>query len=71
VSAGIGQAPTRQAVIYSGLQLDTPCTTINKVCASGMKSVMLASMSLSTGCVRNFYHSLISISASLFLSMNG
>jgi hypothetical protein len=33
VSAGVGQAPTRQAVIYAGLKLDTPSTTINKVCS--------------------------------------
>lgn len=46
VSAGIGQAPARQAVLYAGLPLDCPSTTINKVCASGMKAVMLASMSV-------------------------
>lgn len=49
VSAGIGQAPTRQAVIYAGLPLDIPSTTINKVCASGMKALMLASLSISAG----------------------
>lgn len=49
VSAGVGQAPTRQAVIYAGLDLDTPCTTINKVCASGMKAAMFASLSISAG----------------------
>ena len=49
VSAGIGQAPTRQAVIHAGLNLDTPCTTINKVCASGMKALMLASQSIASG----------------------
>lgn len=48
-SANIGQAPTRQAVIYAGLHLDTPSTTINKVCASGMKSAMFASLSISSG----------------------
>lgn len=46
VSAGIGQAPCRQAVIGAGLPEDTICTTINKVCASGMKSVMLACQTL-------------------------
>jgi acetyl-CoA C-acetyltransferase len=46
VSAGMGQAPTRQAVMFAGLPESTVCTTINKVCASGMKSVMLASQSL-------------------------
>jgi len=49
VSAGIGQAPTRQAVIYAGLHLDIPSTTVNKVCASGMKAAMLASLSISSG----------------------
>ena len=49
VSANVGQAPTRQAVIYAGLDLDTPSTTINKVCASGMKTLMMASMSISSG----------------------
>lgn len=48
-SANIGQAPTRQAVIYSGLHLDVPSTTVNKVCASGMKALMFASMSISSG----------------------
>ena len=47
VSAGMGQAPCRQAVLFSGLLPDsTICTTINKVCASGMKSVMLAAQTL-------------------------
>ena len=46
VSAGIGQAPCRQAVMGAGLPEGTICTTINKVCASGMKAVMLATQSL-------------------------
>jgi acetyl-CoA C-acetyltransferase len=49
VSAGVGQAPARQAVIYAGLHLDVPCTTVNKVCASGMKAAMLASLSIMSG----------------------
>lgn len=40
--AGVGQAPARQAGIHGGLELSTPCTTISKVCGSGMKAVMLA-----------------------------
>ncbi|WCP68856.1 thiolase family protein [Vibrio tubiashii] len=40
--AGCGQAPTRQAALGGGLEQSTPCTTVNKVCGSGMKSVMLA-----------------------------
>lgn len=46
VSAGMGQAPARQAVLGAGLPESTVCTTINKVCASGMKSVMLAAQTL-------------------------
>lgn len=46
VSAGMGQAPARQAVVGAELPLSTICTTVNKVCASGMKSVMLATQSL-------------------------
>jgi len=46
VSAGMGQAPARQAVLGAGLPQSTICTTVNKVCASGMKAVMLAAQSL-------------------------
>ena len=49
VSSGVGQAPARQAVIYAGLELGTDCTTVNKVCASGMKTVMLSSLAISSG----------------------
>jgi acetyl-CoA C-acetyltransferase len=41
--AGVGQAPARQAAIAGGIPHTTPCTTVNKVCGSGMKSIMLAS----------------------------
>lgn len=40
--AGLGQAPARQAAIGAGIPVSTPCTTVNKVCGSGMKSVMFA-----------------------------
>ena len=40
--AGLGQAPARQAALGAGLPKDTPCTTVNKVCGSGMKTVMMA-----------------------------
>jgi acetyl-CoA C-acetyltransferase len=40
--AGLGQAPTRQAALSAGLTVATPCTTVSKVCGSGMKAVMLA-----------------------------
>ncbi|GBP43485.1 Acetyl-CoA acetyltransferase B, mitochondrial [Eumeta japonica] len=48
-SANLGQAPARQATIFAGLPKNTICTTINKVCASGMKSIMLAAQGLQTG----------------------
>jgi acetyl-CoA C-acetyltransferase len=40
--AGLGQAPARQAALYAGLNESTPCTTVNKICGSGMKAVMFA-----------------------------
>lgn len=46
---GAGQAPARQAALFAGLPKSTICTTINKVCASGMKSIMLASQGLQAG----------------------
>jgi len=49
LTAGIGQAPARQAALKAGLNDRTPCTTINKVCASGMKSVMLAVNQIQSG----------------------
>ncbi|MBU2884161.1 acetyl-CoA C-acyltransferase [Gilvimarinus agarilyticus] len=49
VSAGLGQAPARQAAIGAGIGYNVPCTTVNKVCASGMKSVMLAAQSIMLG----------------------
>ena len=49
LTAGSGQAPARQAAIYAGLSVGTPCTTINKVCGSGLKAVMLATDSLRLG----------------------
>ena len=49
VQAGLGQAPARQAAIYAGLPNTVACTTVNKVCASGMKSVMLAAQAIQCG----------------------
>lgn len=49
LQAGQGQAPATQALIYAGLPKETPATLINKVCASGMKSVMLAAQSIMCG----------------------
>ena len=49
VQAGVGQAPARQAAIYAGLPNSVACTTVNKVCASGMKSVMLGAQAIQCG----------------------
>ncbi len=49
LTAGVGQAPARQAAIYAGLPTSTVCMTINKVCGSGLKAVMLASDSIRLG----------------------
>ena len=49
LSAGMGQAPARQATLGAGIPQSTPCTTINKVCASGLKAIMMASQSLALG----------------------
>jgi acetyl-CoA C-acetyltransferase len=49
VSAGIGQAPAQQASIFAGLPTSVPCTTVNKVCASGMKAIMLGAQSIMNG----------------------
>jgi acetyl-CoA C-acetyltransferase len=49
VSSGVGQAPARQATLFAGCPVGTEATTINKVCASGLKAVMLAAQNLQTG----------------------
>jgi len=49
VQAGAGQAPARQAAIHAGIPDTVPCTTVNKVCASGMKAVMQASQAIALG----------------------
>lgn len=49
LQAGLGQAPARQAAMGAGLSEEVPCTTVNKVCASGMKAVMLAATSIAAG----------------------
>jgi acetyl-CoA C-acetyltransferase len=54
VSAGIGQAPARQATIHAGLPDDTPALTINKVCGSGLKAIMLAAQAIRAGDARAF-----------------
>ena len=49
LQANLGQAPSRQAAILAGINENTPCTTINKVCASGMKAIFLAAQSIKCG----------------------
>ncbi|MDR9417924.1 acetyl-CoA C-acyltransferase [Gracilimonas sp.] len=49
LSAGVGQAPARQAALKAGLSERTPATTVNKVCASGMKSIMIAADQIRLG----------------------
>ena len=49
IQAGLGQAPTRQAAIHAGLPNSVTCTTVNKVCASGMKSVMMGAQAIQCG----------------------
>lgn len=49
IQAGVGQAPARQAAIFAGLSTLVPCTTINKVCASGMKAVMMGAQAIQAG----------------------
>jgi acetyl-CoA C-acetyltransferase len=47
--AGLGQAPARQAALGAGLPNDVPCTTVNKVCGSGLKTVILAAQAIAAG----------------------
>ncbi|MDA9808094.1 acetyl-CoA C-acyltransferase [Flavobacteriales bacterium] len=49
LQANLGQAPARQAAIFAGLSKDVSCTTINKVCSSGMKSIMIAAQTILSG----------------------
>ena len=49
LQANLGQAPARQAAMFAGISQNVPCTTINKVCSSGMKSIMIAAQSIKCG----------------------
>lgn len=49
LTAGVGQAPARQAALFAGLPVSVPCMTINKVCGSGLKSVMLGAQAIMAG----------------------
>jgi acetyl-CoA C-acetyltransferase len=54
VSAGVGQAPARQAALHAGLPDDIPAFTVNKVCGSGLKAVMLAAQAIRAGDAQAF-----------------
>lgn len=49
LQANLGQAPARQAALAAGIPNDVPCTTVNKVCSSGMKAIMMGAQSIKTG----------------------
>ncbi|RIJ98777.1 MAG: acetyl-CoA C-acetyltransferase [Armatimonadetes bacterium] len=49
LQGGVGQAPARQAALFAGLPQSVPCTTVNKVCGSGMKAVMMAAQAIRSG----------------------
>lgn len=49
LQAGVGQAPARQAALFAGIPNTVPCTTINKVCVSGMKAVAMAAQAIKSG----------------------
>jgi len=49
LQAGVGQAPARQAALMASIPDTVPCTTINKVCSSGMKSISLAAQAIALG----------------------
>ncbi len=49
ISSNLGQAPARQAALKAGLDVNVPCTTVNKVCSSGLKAIMLGAQSIALG----------------------
>ena len=49
LQAGVGQAPARQAAIFAGIPDTVPCTTVNKVCSSGMKTIIMAAQAIALG----------------------
>ncbi len=49
LQAGVGQSPARQAAIFAGIPDTVPCTTVNKVCSSGMKTIMMAAQAIALG----------------------
>ncbi len=72
VSAGVGQAPARQAAIHAGLPDEIPAVTINKVCGSGLKAVMLAAQAIRVGDAQAFVAGgMESMSTSPYLLLKG
>ena len=51
LAAGLGQAPARQAALGAGIPMSVPCTTVNKMCGSGMKAIMIGYDAISAGSV--------------------
>ncbi|MEJ2594708.1 MAG: beta-ketoacyl synthase N-terminal-like domain-containing protein, partial [bacterium] len=49
LQANLGQAPARQAALFAGLGEEVPCTTVNKVCSSGMKAISMAAQAIRVG----------------------
>ena len=49
ITAGVGQAPARQAALFASIDESTPCTTINKVCGSGLKTILLGAQTIKCG----------------------
>lgn len=75
LTGGVGQAPARQAAIYAGLPTNVECMTINKVCGSGLKAVMLADQVLNNGdaelIVAGGQESMTNAPHALFVARNG
>lgn len=67
-AAGLGQAPARQAALFAGLKESTVCTTVHKVCSSGLKAVTLAAQTLMLGRQVNLIHN---YNEGIYLSMFG
>jgi acetyl-CoA C-acetyltransferase len=69
LSAGVGQNPARQAALGAGLPDSVPCTTVNKVCASGMKAISLAAQAILSGTAEvSFLDSIYLVSVDACLS---
>ena len=66
LKAGLEQAPVRQAALFTGLDHTLPCTTVNKVCMSGMKAIMLSATTLSQGLqVSDIFHIFVHIKSTV------